>query len=162
MLPDVESALYERFNEEEVCAFDNQGVESSITTFVNKDAAHAEGFLVLHCGACGACSNWHNLRLEWATRNYLASEAAVCAKKSIGGGRLSVYDCLQEAPLDFGPDCAEAWTDNIICTRNNCAFIYIQSLVSVALFIELLCSSHVTTVNFLVLSSFHTFPPDHQ
>ena len=49
-LPAVQEALYNHMNEGEVCAFDNQGPASNITTFSSKEAAHEAGFLVLHCG----------------------------------------------------------------------------------------------------------------
>ena len=54
-LPAVQEALYNHMNEGPVCAFDNRGADSNITTFPNKEAAHEAGFLVVHCGACGAC-----------------------------------------------------------------------------------------------------------
>ena len=57
-LPYVFEALYQNINEGPVCAFDNKGADSNIATFANKEAANAEGFLVLHCGECAACSDW--------------------------------------------------------------------------------------------------------
>ena len=50
-LPAVQLALYDNMNEGPVCAFDNKGRNSNITTFADKDAAHEAGFLILHCGA---------------------------------------------------------------------------------------------------------------
>jgi hypothetical protein len=70
-LPEVNELLYKTMDEGPVCAFDNRGADSNITTFADKDAAHEAGFLVLHCGACGACSDWHNLELEYTTRYVL-------------------------------------------------------------------------------------------
>lgn len=66
-LPFVHKKIYASIDDGPVCAFDNKGAHSNITTFDNKDAAHAEGFLVLHCDKCGACSDWNNLRLEFTT-----------------------------------------------------------------------------------------------
>lgn len=55
-LPYVHEKLYRYIDEGPVCAFDNKGADSNITTFADRDAAHKVGFLVLHCGACGAVS----------------------------------------------------------------------------------------------------------
>lgn len=55
-LPYVHEKLYKYIDEGPVCAFDNRGPDSNITTFPDKDAAHMAGFSVLHCGACGAVS----------------------------------------------------------------------------------------------------------
>ena len=67
-LPAVAELLYNHMDRGPVCAFDNRGSDSNITTFADKDTAHDAGFLILHCGACAACSDWHNLELEYTTR----------------------------------------------------------------------------------------------
>lgn len=126
-LPAVNVALYDRIDEGPVCAFDNKGADSNITTFPDKEAAHAAGFLILHCGACGHCSDWHNLRLEYTTRNYLAKESARCARKSLFGGRDAVTRCLEKEPIGFRGECAECWTTDILCTKEHCVFIFLQS-----------------------------------
>jgi hypothetical protein len=138
-LPYVSEALYSNINEGPVCAFDNKGEESNITTFRDREAAHAAGFLVLHCGACGACSDWDNLRQEYVTRKTLAKDSAACAKKSLfgrrkaggrgAGGRGAVLECLKQAPISFQGKCAECWVDDILCTKGFCGFIYMQSLM---------------------------------
>jgi len=126
-LPYVYEALYRYIDEGPVCAFDNRGADSNITTFENKNAANESGFLVLHCGACAACSDWHNLRLEYTTRNYLADESFRCARKSLTGGRAAVLECLKQEPIGFQGKCAECWVDDILCTKGFCAFIFLQS-----------------------------------
>lgn len=85
-LPFVYEAIYNHMNEGPVCAFDNQGSNSNITTFEDVDAAHDAGFLVLHCGACGACSNWEDLKLEWTTRDTISELANICAQRGLFGG----------------------------------------------------------------------------
>ena len=127
LLETVQRQLYSGFAEGEVCAFDDRGPASNIITFANKDAAHEAGYKVLHCGACGACSTWENLRIEWATRNYLAAESARCAKKSLLGGQGAVTSCLEQPPITFQGECAKCWTRAIECTKKNCAFIFLQS-----------------------------------
>jgi hypothetical protein len=126
-LPDVFEKVYRYIDEGKVCAFDNKGPDSNITTFESKDAAHDAGFLILHCGACGACSDWHNLRLEYTTRDTLAHDSAYCARKSLLGGWDAVLECLKEDPIGFQGKCAECWVDDIRCTKGFCTFIFLQS-----------------------------------
>lgn len=128
LLPLVHVALYTGQNEGPVCGFDNKGPESNITTFSNKDAAHAAGFLVVHCGACGACSSWQNLRVQYSTRLTLASLSHNCAQDSLfGGGADAITECLMEPEIGFDKECAVCWMEDIVCTVRNCAFIYLQS-----------------------------------
>ena len=127
LLGPAQEKLYSGFRDGEVCAFDNRGPASNITTFADKDAAHAAGFQVLHCQPCGECSTWENLRIEWVTRNYLAAESARCAKKSLFGGEDAVTSCLEQPPIEFQSECAQCWTQDILCTKRYCAFIYLQS-----------------------------------
>ena len=127
-LPSVKEALYTHMNEGPVCAFDNRGPESNITTFENKEAAHDAGFLVVHCGACGACSSWENLILEYTTRDSMAALANECAKKSMFGGNDALLDCIMDdTTIGFAEECAICWMEDIVCTKDNCAFIFLQA-----------------------------------
>lgn len=127
-LPAVQEALYNHMNEGEVCAFDNQGPASNITTFPSKEAAHEAGFLVLHCGACGACSTWENLIIEYTTRDTMAANANQCAKEALfGGGDDALTECLMEPNIGFGYECALCWMEDILCTKEHCSFIFLQS-----------------------------------
>lgn len=127
-LPAVQEAIYNHQNEGPVCGFDNRGPDSNITTFESKEAAHDAGFLVVHCGACGACSNWENLIVEYTTRNNMAALASECAKTALfGGGDDALTECLMEPDIGFGHECAVCWMEDILCTRDNCVFIYLQS-----------------------------------
>mmetsp|Transcript_22521 Transcript_22521/g.62549 ORF Transcript_22521/g.62549 Transcript_22521/m.62549 type:complete len:680 (-) Transcript_22521:149-2188(-) len=129
-LPFVFEKLYRYIDEGPVCAFDNRGADSNITTFPDKDAAHDAGFLVLHCGACGACSDWHNLELEYTTRDFLALESRKCAQKSLlGGGQDKLESCLSEPQIGFQGQCAVCWAEDIICTRKHCTYIALQSFL---------------------------------
>lgn len=127
-LPYVHEVLYNHMNEGEVCAFDNRGPESNITTFPNKEAAHEAGFLVVHCGACGACSSWENLIIQHTTRNSMAALANDCAKKSLfGGGDDALHQCLMDEKIGFSDECALCWMEDILCTKDHCAFIFLQA-----------------------------------
>jgi hypothetical protein len=129
-LPEVHALLYQDIDGGPVCAFDNRGADSNITTFDDKDAAHDAGFLVLHCGACGHCSDWHNLELEYTTREFLADESRKCAQKSLfGGGYDALVECLEDDPIGFQGECAICWADDIECTKKFCAMIGLQSFL---------------------------------
>ena len=133
LLPSVHEALYTYQNIGPVCAFDNKGSESNITTFVNKDAAHDAGFLIVHCGACGACSSWQNMAIQYSTRMTLASLSQACAQESLfqkGDEKEDgITNCLMEPTIGFDEECAVCWMEDIVCTVNNCAYIYLQSLM---------------------------------
>lgn len=128
LLPSVHVALYSFMNEGPVCAFDNRGPESNITTFPGKDVAHEAGFLIVHCGACGACSSWQNLIIQHITRLTINEHALGCAKDALfGGGEDAITDCLMKPEIGFGEDCAICWMEDIVCTTENCALIFLQS-----------------------------------
>ena len=128
-LPAVHKALYATMDEGPVCAYNkDDGMSVPPMTFPDKDAAHDAGYLILHCGACGGCSDWHNLRLEYTTRNFLAKESAKCARKSLLGGADAVQECLEAPePINFLGKCAECWTTDILCTKKHCSLIFLQS-----------------------------------
>mmetsp|Transcript_2457 Transcript_2457/g.5437 ORF Transcript_2457/g.5437 Transcript_2457/m.5437 type:complete len:888 (+) Transcript_2457:166-2829(+) len=129
-LPAVRKALYETQNEGPVCAFDNRGAASNITTFENKDAAHDAGFLIVHCGACGACSNWENLIIEYTTRNNMAALANKCAMRGLFGGKDETRKCITEPAIGFTGQCAVCWTEDIVCTKKHCSYIFLQSQIT--------------------------------
>jgi len=59
----------------QMCAWDAKSPKGNIQTFDSPEAAHEAGYTVAHCGACGACSNWNDLKLQWTTRTFLAKVA---------------------------------------------------------------------------------------
>ncbi|CAB9504373.1 expressed unknown protein [Seminavis robusta] len=127
-LPFVYGALYEFMDEGPVCAYNNKGANSTITTFPDKDAAHAAGFLILHCGACSNCSTWGNLEIQYTTRECLALEGRKCAQGSLfGGGYDALVDCIESDSIGFQGQCAVCWADDIKCTISHCWAIGVQS-----------------------------------
>jgi hypothetical protein len=121
----VHETLYGKINEGPVCAYSEIG--GRISTFPNKEDAVSSGYTIAHCGACGQCSSWHDLRLQYTTRTYLAKESFRCSKKSLIYGPKAVHQCLQEEPIGFTDSCATCWTEDIMCAKRNCAFIFVQS-----------------------------------
>jgi hypothetical protein len=129
-LPEVNELLYQNIDAGPVCAFDNRGADSNITTFDDQNAAHDAGLLILHCGACSHCSDWHNLELEYTTREFLASESRKCAQVSMfGGGYDALVECLEDDQIGFQGECAICWADDIECTKKYCAMIGLQSFL---------------------------------
>ena len=127
-LPAVQEALYDRMDGGPVCAFDNRGPGSRILTFGDVGAARDAGFLVVHCGACGACSTWDNLVVEYVTRDSMAALANGCARTAIfGGGDDAATACLMGPDIGFDEECAVCWTEDIMCTKEHCVFIFLQS-----------------------------------
>ncbi len=128
-LPSVHEEIYTHMNEGPVCAFDDRGPQSNIATFANKEAAHDAGFLVLHCGACGACSSWDNLIVEFSTRNTMSELANQCAQEALfgGGGNDIITKCLMKPEIGFDEQCATCWMEDILCVKDHCAFIFLQS-----------------------------------
>jgi len=116
------------YNNGTVCAWDNNGPGSIIQTFETPDEALAAKFSIVHCGACGACSTWQDLRLQWTTRKYLADVAQDCAKKSFLGGRQAVKEC-NENKIGFSEECATCWTIDQLCAKKNCVFIFFQVIM---------------------------------
>merc|ERR1712238_222086 len=64
-----------------MCAWDNKdgrpGPHSTIQTFATVQDVEDANYEIIHCGACGACSNWNDLQLQYTTTKYLASIAYV-------------------------------------------------------------------------------------
>jgi hypothetical protein len=112
-LPYVQDAIYESMNEGPVCAFDNRGSESNISTFADAIAAHDSGFFVLHCGACGACSTWENLILEWSTRDTISELANGCAQRGLFGGNDAITECLMDPSIGWKESCAKCWMEDV-------------------------------------------------
>lgn len=126
-LPAVHEALYSLLDEGPVCAFNNLGAASDIRTFSDGDAAHEAGYLVVHCGACAACSSWQNLIVQHARRDNMAALANVCAKKSLFGGDEQLHNCLMDETIGFSEECAACWAEDITCTLSHCTFLFLQS-----------------------------------
>ncbi len=56
-----------------MCAWDSPGANATIKTFDNRQGVYDAGYEVVHCGACGRCSNWNDITLQYTSRKYLAA-----------------------------------------------------------------------------------------
>lgn len=130
--PIAEENIYKHMNDGPVCAMNDarQRENATIDTFTNSEAARAANYSIVHCGACGACSNWENLQVEYVTRNYLANAARKCATKSFtSGGFDAVKDCMEEPTIGFTGTCARCWARDVMCTKKHCTFIFLQTVL---------------------------------
>jgi len=130
-LPMTDKILYQNLNEGPVCAFLNTGKGKTydVRTFHNSTAARAINYTIAHCGSCGACSSWDNLKLQWTTRSKLARTSQNCAKKAgISGSFDAAVQCHMDT-IGFDEKCSICWVKDEICARKNCVFIYLQAVI---------------------------------
>uniref|UniRef100_A0A7S4AHW5 Transmembrane protein n=1 Tax=Pseudo-nitzschia australis TaxID=44445 RepID=A0A7S4AHW5_9STRA len=111
-----------------MCAWSEKSPDGHIRTFDTLQEVYDtdRNYTVIHCGECGACSNWNDLSLQWTTRTFLAKVSKKCARKSILGSIESVQEC-NEKLIGFTPKCAECWTVDEVCARDNCFWIFLQA-----------------------------------
>jgi len=63
-----------------MCAWDSNskpGPNSTIKQFDTAQAVYDANYEIIHCGACGACSNWNDIQLQYTTRKVLAGISTV-------------------------------------------------------------------------------------
>lgn len=70
-----------------MCAWDNKegrpGPHSTIQTFATAQDVEDANYEIIHCGACGHCSNWNDLQLQYTTTKYLAGIASVWCVRTV-------------------------------------------------------------------------------
>jgi hypothetical protein len=110
-----------------MCAWNEASPNGTIRTFETLQEVYDANWTVIHCGACGACSNWNDLSIQWTTRHDLADTSKKCAQKSMFGTWEDVTACNEEM-IGFLPACADCWTYDEIHTKNSCFWIYLQSI----------------------------------
>jgi hypothetical protein len=134
-LPRVHEILYGEINTGEMCAFDNTGnmtrkekIETTQRTFDSPEDVQLAGYTILHCGNCGKCSNYWDLRLEYTTRKILSSMSLECAKKGLFGGYQGMLDCIMEETT-FTQPCSECWATDMQCTKKHCIWIGLRAFI---------------------------------
>jgi len=55
-----------------MCAWDEPGPNATIKTFDTLQDVRDANYKVVHCGACGTCSNWNDIELQYTSRKVLA------------------------------------------------------------------------------------------
>ena len=106
------------YQQEQVCALSSKNGTLSLDT---RDSDEEASF-VAHCGACGACSNPHDIRLYDETKNTLYDDTVQCAKRGLVWGRKTADKCMQDR-VDLTPACNDCWVDNILCDLKKCIFV---------------------------------------
>lgn len=71
----------------EVCSVSNR-------TYADVGAAHTDGEDVTHCGACGQCSNAHDIQIYFDTLETLTDTSTTCAVKAVLQGESAVTSCF--------------------------------------------------------------------
>ncbi|KAL3920448.1 MAG: hypothetical protein SGILL_003259 [Bacillariaceae sp.] len=72
-LPGTFALLYPPdYIESAMCAWNESSPYGDIRTFESPQAVMEANYTIIHCGACGSCSNWNDLSLQWTTRSNLA------------------------------------------------------------------------------------------
>jgi len=129
-LPYTDEVLYDHINDGPVCAFDEVGAQPyDIKTFPSAADAVAANWTVAHCGACGACSPWSILSIQWTTRDELAKLSKRCATMTLQpNGFEKALQCHIDT-IGFDYECSKCWVNDEICARDNCVFIYLQSQI---------------------------------
>ena len=110
------------------CAWNAPGENATFMTFNTSAEAIAANYEIVHCGACGACSNWNDLMVYWNTRSTLKHLSHQCATKSLFGGVESVQACNRDS-IGFTEECAWCWTEDELCAKSKCVFIFLQGLI---------------------------------
>ena len=86
-------------------------------------------FFFLHL-ILSACSNWHDFPFQLLD---LATPSRTCGQKNFlyrGNEKLTRIQKCHEEDIGFSAECSWYWANNVACSQKNCAFIYIQSLMT--------------------------------
>lgn len=92
--------------------------------------------VLLHCGACSACSDLHDMKVIYDTKSYITTNMTICSTAFASplskshGDYDALVTCLRDAGIDFSrdgrawseadreakhlPTCMDCWTDNIM------------------------------------------------
>lgn len=98
----------------EVCSVSNR-------TYADVGVAHTDGEDVRHCGACGQCSNTHDIQIYFDTLETLTDTSTTCAVKAVLQGEQAVTNCFDNR-VNLTRGCTTCWVENVMCDLRNCVF----------------------------------------
>jgi len=98
----------------ELCSVSN-------TTYTRLDALHDAGQSVRHCGACGQCSNDHDVQIYYDTLKTLTDTTTTCAFKAVMQGEGAVTRCMEDR-VNLTEGCTRCWVENVMCDLDKCVF----------------------------------------
>lgn len=111
-----------------VCANHQHGQSTNFTTVQSHVEAKDQNMQIVHCGECGHCSTNNDIKIMKDTKETLTRTATICAFFSLFLGEKATEACL-EARIGFTPACSSCWSDNVRCSRKNCRFTCLKSLM---------------------------------
>ncbi|CAM9454771.1 unnamed protein product [Chrysoparadoxa australica] len=122
-----------------VCAQSTVDSVSFGTTYKSRKSALKHGELVAHCGACGACSTYHDFEVFDMLANgsdqdgamTLIEKVLLCVFNDLGSpaeDRTKLAETCLNLALPLGPQgsntltegCNSCWADNVLCTADYC------------------------------------------
>mmetsp|Transcript_15610 Transcript_15610/g.35788 ORF Transcript_15610/g.35788 Transcript_15610/m.35788 type:complete len:293 (-) Transcript_15610:811-1689(-) len=106
----------------EVCAVLDKS-DQSPSTFSSIYDAHYLGYQIVHCGACGKCSNPNDLFLMSFPTNALEVVISSCMWKI---GKRAADRCLREK-VPFTPLCRDCWLHYTQCAARHCKFTCLKT-----------------------------------
>jgi len=116
----------------EMCAWDAPGPNSTLETFESPQAAYDAGYEIAHCGACGYCSNWNDLSIQWSSTEVLSGIGTKCAKEGImkatntSDPNDAVVKCMAQK-IGWTTPCAMSWAWDAMNTKDHSIFVYLQA-----------------------------------
>lgn len=116
-----------------VCGFQpnpqEQHQHSHFVTFSSKAEAHAAGYTVAHCGACGHCSNPADIQTYVQTRHTIADTAKTCGKYTVLSSHDGLHTCLHDK-IGLTPECTDCWVENMKTTAKWCMATCVSTLLN--------------------------------
>jgi len=116
----------------EMCAWDAPGPNSTLETFESPQAAYDAGYEIAHCGACGYCSNWNDLSIQWSSTEVLSGIGTKCAKEGImkatntSDPNDAVVKCMAQK-IGWTTPCAMSWAWDAMNTKDHSIFVFLQA-----------------------------------
>jgi len=118
-----------------MCAWDKNGPPGPNTTikeFETVKEVKDANYEIIHCGACGNCSNWNDIQLQYTSREYLAGITKKCTQESFGR-KVNPTDDSDELvqcnhlQVGFTIPCAKAWAWDENHTKKHAVFTFLQA-----------------------------------
>jgi hypothetical protein len=90
-----------------------------LNTFDSKESCIFNNQTVLHCGACGYCSNPNDVNIYKEFTNSMTTMSKKCALKMFFLGRKAGQNCMKKS-FGFTDQCISCWLDDMQCSSKKC------------------------------------------
>lgn len=101
--------------------------KDTMKTFNSSEEAHQHEFEVVHCGDCGQCSTWNDMRILADTKTTLTKRSKLCAARGFFGGKKAIAKCVHDT-IGFTTPCQDCWVNDMMCTFSNCVYTCLKSI----------------------------------